>query len=172
MCSPSAIPPSRITGIYVLDSLMNLNIGDFLDGMYHLALPALSLAFLNFGLITRMARTGILNAKWMPYVKTARAKGLDEKDVTRKHVLRNGLIQTNTVTAVMFSWLITGTIVVEEIFSWPGIGKFSYLAITSDNYPVLVYMVIMFTVFVVIANLIADIMYVVLDPRIALGGGE
>jgi peptide/nickel transport system permease protein len=72
--------------------------------------------------------------------------------------------------AVMFGWLITGTVVTEEIFSWPGVGRFAYEAITSDNYPVLIYIVILFTVFVIVANLIADILYAILDPRIRMGG--
>jgi len=170
MYSPYILPPHRFTGMFVLDSLISLNISDFLNGMYHLILPALTLAFLNFGIVTRISRNGILGVKWLPYVKVARAKGLDEKYVSRNHILRNGLIESNTVIAVMFGWLITGTVVVEEIFSWPGIGRFAYSAISSDDYPVLIYVVITFTVFVIAANLIADIMYAVLDPRIRLSG--
>ncbi len=170
MYSATIIPPPRITGLFVIDSLITLNFSDFLNGMYHLILPAMALAFLNFGLVTRISRNGILGVKWLPYVKVARAKGLDEKYVSRNHILRNGLIESNTVIAVMFGWLITGTVVVEEIFSWPGIGRFAYGAISADDYPVLIYVVITFTVFVIAANLIADIMYAVLDPRIRLSG--
>ncbi len=170
MYSPNILPPTRFTGIFVLDSLLSLNSGDFVNGLDHLILPALTLAFLNFGIVTRISRNGILGVKWMPYVKVARAKGLNEKYVNRNHILRNGLIESNTVIAVMFGWLITGTVVVEEIFSWPGIGRFAYAAISSDDYPVLIYVVITFTVFVIAANLIADVMYAVLDPRIRLSG--
>jgi len=171
MYSPSLTPPPRITGIFVIDSLLSGNLADFINGLDHLILPALTLAFLNFGIVTRISRSGILNVKWMPYVKNARAKGVDEKRINRYHILRNGLIESNTVIAVMFGWLVTGTVVVEEIFSWPGIGKFAYNAITSDDYPALIYVVIVFTILVIIANLIADIMYAVLDPRIRLGRG-
>jgi len=117
MYSPTIIPPARITGMFILDSLIGLNFGDFVDGIYHLILPAFTLAFLNFGIITRISRNGILGVKWLPYVKFARARGLDEKRVNRNHILRNGLIESNTVIAVMFGWLVTGTVVVEEIFS-------------------------------------------------------
>ena len=72
----------------------------------------------------------------------------------------------------MFGWLITGDVVVEEIFSWPGIGKFAYTAIANDDYPVLIFIVIVFTILVIVANLSADIMYATLDPRIRLGGEE
>ncbi len=170
MNSPGMLPPAHITGLYVLDSLLSRNLGDFTDGLYHLILPSLALAFLNFGIVTRISRNGILSVKWLPYVKVARAKGLDETKVSRNHILRTGLIESNTVIAVMFGWLITGTVVVEQIFSWPGIGKFAYSAISESNYPVLIFVVITFTIFVIIANLIADIMYAILDPRIRLGG--
>jgi peptide/nickel transport system permease protein len=172
MYSPTIIPPARITGMFILDSLIGLNFGDFVDGIYHLILPAFTLAFLNFGIITRISRNGILGVKWLPYVKSARARGLDEKRVNRHHILRNGLIESNTVIAVMFGWLVTGDVIVEEIFSWPGIGKFAYSAISGDDYPVLIFIVITFTILVIAANLIADIMYAALDPRIRLGGSE
>ncbi|MCW6158557.1 MAG: ABC transporter permease [Thermoplasmatales archaeon] len=172
MFSAITIPPPHITGLSILDSLLTLNFPDFVDGIYHIILPALVLAFLNFGIITRISRNGILGVKWLPYVKSARARGLDERSVNRRHILRNGLVESNTVIAVMFGWLITGDVVVEEIFSWPGIGKFAYTAIANDDYPVLIFIVIVFTILVIVANLIADIMYATLDPRIRLGGEE
>lgn len=172
MSSSILIPPTRVTGLFILDSLISLNFSDFVDGIYHIILPATALAFLNFGIVTRISRNGILGVKWLPYVKSARARGLDERDVTRHHILRNGLIESNTVIAVMFGWLVTGDVIVEEIFSWPGIGKFAYSSISNDDYPVLIYIVITFTILVIVANLIADIMYAVLDPRIRLGGSE
>ena len=170
MHSPTIVLPRQITGIFIIDALLNFNLGAFLDGVYHLVLPSISLAFLNFGIITRISRNGILNVKWMNYVKLAKAKGLSEKNINRYHILRNGLIESNTMVAVMFGWLITGTVIIEEIFSWPGVGRFAYEAITSDNYPVLIYIVILFTIFVIVANLIADIFYAILDPRIRIGG--
>lgn len=172
MFSATVIPPSHVTGMPILDSLISLNFRDFIDGVYHIILPALALAFLNFGIITRISRNGILGVKWLPYVKSARARGLDERSVNRRHILRNGLVESNTVIAVMFGWLITGDVIVEEIFAWPGIGKFAYTAISNDDYPVLIFIVIVFTILVIVANLIADIMYAALDPRIRLGGEE
>ncbi len=170
MYSPYISPPLRITGIFVLDSLITGNFEGFVDGLYHLILPSLTLAFLNFGIVTRITRAGILGVKWMPYVKTAYSKGLSSKEVQRKHILRTGLIEANTIIAVMFGWLLSGTIVVEELFSWPGIGRFAYNAVISVDYPDLIAIVVMFTIAVVIANLIADITYAFLDPRITLSG--
>ncbi len=162
MFNPTEIPQPGFVGA----------ISHFSDGLYHIVLPALTLAFLNFGIITRISRNGILGVKWLPYVKSAKARGLDQKSINRRHILRNGLVESNTVIAVMFGWLMTGDVIVEEIFGWPGIGKFAYTAISGDDYPVLIFIVITFTILVILANLIADIMYAVLDPRIRLGGEE
>ncbi|MEM0121010.1 MAG: ABC transporter permease [Thermoprotei archaeon] len=172
MYSPTLTPPPHVTGIFILDSLIAGDWADFASGVYHLTLPALTLAFLNFGIITRVARSSMLEAKWSPHVKQAAAKGLPTTTIRVRHVLRNGLIDVNTLGAVMFGWLLGGTVVVEQIFAWPGIGQFAYSAIASDNYPVLIPVVLVFTVGVILANLVADILYSVLDPRIRLGGGR
>jgi peptide/nickel transport system permease protein len=116
-------------------------------------------------------RSSILNARWSTHVKAARAKGMAEGEVRRNHILRNALIDTNTIIAVTFGFLLSGTIVIEEIFAWPGIGYFTYQAIVSINYPVLVPCVLLFTLGVIVANFIADVFYSLLDPRIALGEG-
>jgi peptide/nickel transport system permease protein len=160
-----------ITGMFVLDSLLQGNWGGFQSGLYHLILPATTLALLSFGIVPRIMRSSILDTRWSTHVKAARARGLDEGEVRRKHILRNALIDTTTVTATTFGWLFSGTIIVEQIFAWPGIGQFSYAAITSVNYPVLVACVLVFTVGVIVANFIADIIYPLLDPRITLGEG-
>lgn len=162
---------SSITGIYVLDALLQLNGQAFLDGLYHLILPATVLALLEFGIIARIMRSSILDMRWSTHVKAARAKGLEEGEVRRNHILRNALIDTNTMLAITFGFLLSGTIVIEHIFSWPGVGEFTYNAIVAVNYPVLIPCVLIFTVGVVIANFVADIFYSLLDPRIALGEG-
>lgn len=172
MYSPVINAPPPVTGLFVLDSLIAGNLRAFASGMYHLALPALTLAFLNFGIITRVARSSILEVRWSPHVKSAAAKGLSERAINMRHVLRNGLIDVNTLSAVMFGWLLAGTVVVEQIFSWPGIGQFTYTVIASDDYPVLVPVVLVFTAGVILANFVADVLYSVLDPRIRLGGAR
>jgi len=163
--------PSHITGIYILDALIQLNGPAFLSGLQHVFMPAAVLALLDFGLVARIMRSSILNARWSTHVKAARAKGMAEGDVRRNHILRNALIDTNTIIAVTFGFLLSGTIVIEEIFAWPGIGYFTYQAIVSINYPVLVPCVLLFTLGVIVANFIADVFYSLLDPRIALGEG-
>jgi len=162
---------SSITGIFVLDTLLEANWSAFVSGLYHLILPAVTLALLSFGIVPRIMRSSILDTRWSTHVKAAKARGLDEGEVRRRHILRNALIDTTTVVATTFGWLFSGTIIVEQIFSWPGIGQFSYNAIISANYPVLVACVLVFTLGVIAANFIADILYTVLDPRITLGEG-
>ena len=162
---------TSITGVFVLDALLQANWPNFVSGLYHLVLPATTLALLSFGIVPRIMRSSILDTRWSTHVKAAKARGLDEGEVRRKHILRNAMIDTTTVVATTFGWLFSGTIIVEQIFAWPGIGQFSYNAITSANYPVLVACVLVFTLGVIIANFIADILYTVLDPRITLGEG-
>jgi peptide/nickel transport system permease protein len=161
--------PPHITGIFLLDSLLALNVPDFLSGLRHLVLPALVLAALDFGIITRVTRSSVLEVRWSTHVKSALARGVPVGTANRRHILRNGLIDATTVSAVMFGWMLSGTVIIEEIFNWPGIGNFAYNAILNYDYPALVPIVIFFTFGVVIANLVADIIYSVLDPRIALG---
>jgi peptide/nickel transport system permease protein len=169
MYSLSITPPTTITGIFLLDALLTLNMPAFISGLQHLILPAAVLAVVNYGLISRAVRSSILNVRWSTYVKTARAKGLNEDEVKRKHILRNALIDATSLSAVMFGWLLTGTVVIEEMVAWPGLGQFAYQAIYANDYPVLIPIVVVFTLGVIIANFAADVAYSLLDPRIAMG---
>lgn len=172
MFSLTLSPVHAITGIFIVDSLLQLNFPAFISGVQHLILPATALAIVNFGLISRATRSSILNVRWSTHVKTARAKGLSENEVKRKHILRNALIDATSLSAVMFGWLLTGTVVVEELFAWPGLGQFAYQAIYANDYPVLIPIVVVFTLGVIIANFAADVAYSLLDPRIAMGGSS
>ena len=169
MYSLSIPPPQPITGISLIDALIEFDMPFFLSGVQHLILPALALAFVNFGLISRAVRSSILNVRWSTYVKTARAKGLSEPEVRRRHILRNALIDATSLSAVIFGWVLTSTVVVEELFSWPGLGQFAYQSIYGNDYPALVPVVVVFTLGVIIANFVADVAYSLLDPRIVLG---
>ena len=172
MYSLTLNPPPHYTGIFVLDSLISLNGADFISGLQHLILPALVLALLDFGIITRVTRSSVLEVRWSTHVKSAKARGVPDGEANRRHILRNGLIDATTVSAVMFGWMLSGTVIVEEIFNWPGIGQFAYNAILNYDYPALVPIVIFFTFGVIIANFGADVIYSILDPRIALGSAS
>lgn len=159
-------PDWQITHISVLDAILHLDGSALLDAIAHLILPASTLAFLNMGIATRMTRGSMLEVLPMDYVKTARMKGLSERWVVFKHALRNSLISTTTVLGITAGGLLSGTVVIEEIFRWPGIGTFAFNAITQYEFAETIGVVIFFAIGVVIANLIADLLYGFLDPRV------
>ncbi len=163
----SGPPPFREwTHMSVVDALIAGNLPWTVDALQHLILPAAVLAFINMGIATRMTRSSMLEVMPLDYVKSARMKGLSEFVVMYKHALRNSLITTTTVLGVTAGGLLAGTVVVEEVFTWPGIGLFAYDAITAPNFDGAIAVVAVFAVGVVLANLIADILYGLLDPRV------
>ena len=150
----------------VLDALVNLNFPAFVDALAHLILPASALAFVNLGLATRMTRASMLEVLPMDFVKTAKIKGLSDFVVLYKHALRNSLISTTTILGEAVGYLLATSVVIEEIFQWPGIGSYAFDAITRYNFQGTIGVVIFFAIGVVVANLIADIVYGFLDPRV------
>jgi len=167
----SLVPPfHQYTHMSVLDALIALNGPWTLDAIKHLILPASVLAFINMGIATRMTRSSMLEVLPLDYVKSARMKGLSEFWVLYKHALRNALITTTTVLGVTAGGLLAGTVVVEEVFRWGGIGEYAYTAIGGGgafpNFDGAVAVVAIFAIGVVVANLVADILYGILDPRV------
>jgi ABC-type dipeptide/oligopeptide/nickel transport system permease component len=168
--STGSVPFPQYTHMSVLDALIARNLPYTIDALRHLILPAAVLAFINMGIATRMTRASMLEVLPLDYVRSARMKGLSEFWVMYKHALRNALITTTTVLGVTAGGLLAGTVVVEEVFSWPGIGEYAFTAIggnsSTPNFDGAIAVVIVFAVGVVVANLIADILYGVLDPRV------
>jgi len=167
----SLVPPfPQYTHMSVVDALIAGNLPWTVDAISHLILPAATLAFINMGIATRMTRSSMLEVLPLDYVKSARMKGLSEFWVLYKHALRNSLITTTTVLGVTAGGLLAGTVVVEEVFGWPGIGAYAYTVIggggAAPNFDGAVAVVAVFAVGVVVANLIADILYGLLDPRV------
>lgn len=160
------VPFPERTHMLVLDALLAGNLGGAADAFAHLVLPAVALAFLNMGIAVRMTRSAMLEVLPLDYVKTARMKGLSEFLVLYKHALRNALVSTVTVLGITAGTLLSGTIVVEEVFQWPGIGQYAYSAITTANFAGAVAVVVVFAMGVVVANLLADLLYGILDPRV------
>lgn len=163
----SQIPtfPQR-TNMSVLDALLAGNLPATGDAFLHLILPATALAFLNLGVVTRMTRTSMLETLPMEYIRAASMKGLSEIVVLFKHALRNSLITTTTVIGLTAGYLLGGTIVIEELFRWPGIGAYAYNVMTSYDFAGTIGFVVFVAIGVVLANLIADVLYGVLDPRV------
>jgi peptide/nickel transport system permease protein len=166
--SPFIQPPQRITGLLILDSILTGNIQSLGSSIVHILLPATALALLTFGLITRLTRSSMLEVLRQDYVRTARSKGLSERIVIFKHALRNGMISITTVLALLFAWMLSGAIVIEYIFNWPGIGRYAVQSILALDLPAVMGTTLVFTLIVVFVNLLADIAYAMLDPRIRL----
>lgn len=134
----------------------------------HMVLPTLTLAAGPAAYLARLTRGSMLEVSENPFVRTARAKGLSEIKVVLKHILRNALIPVVTVLGPIAAYLITGSFVVEHIFAIPGMGRFFVFAVSNRDYPLVMGITVVYTVVLVIANFIVDILYVVLDPRIKL----
>jgi peptide/nickel transport system permease protein len=164
----SSTPPPgwSITHASVLDAILHLDPGALADAILHLILPATALAFLNLGIATRMTRSSMLEVLPLDYVKTARMKGLSDFWVLYKHALRNSLISTVTVLGTTAGSLLSWIVVVEQIFVWPGLGRYAFESILSYNFAGTLGVVVFFAIVVVVANLIADILYGILDPRV------
>jgi len=129
-------------------------------------LPAITLGTASAALIMRLTRSAMVEQLNKDYVRTARAKGLSERTVIIKHVLRNSLISVVTVAALQIAFIVDGTVVVEQVFSWPGVGRLLIQAITQRDFPIIQAVVLLVATTIVFANLIADIIYSWLDPRI------
>jgi len=161
--------PSTITGLPILDAAVEGKMPYFLSSLQHLILPSLALALVTFGVLTRVLRSSLLEIMHANYIRTARAKGLEENTVFFKHALRNAMISVVTISSLMVTWLITGTIFVENIFAYPGMGQYVVQAVGGQDYPGILGTTIVFAVVIVVTNLVADILYAVVDPQIRLG---
>jgi ABC-type dipeptide/oligopeptide/nickel transport system permease component len=135
-------------------------------GMPHLVLPAFTLGAALAAILTRMVRTSVIEELSADYVRTARAKGVSESGVLFRHALRNALIPILTILGLQFGTLLAGTIVTETIFSWPGIGHLTVQAINARDYPLLQGCILLIAVSYVVVNLLTDLVYAVVDPRV------
>jgi peptide/nickel transport system permease protein len=132
----------------------------------HLILPAITLGTFQAALIARLTRSSMLEVIRQEYIKTARAKGLVERIVIIKHALKNALIPVVTIVALQLPMLFGGAVITETVFAWPGMGRFMVLSIFNRDFPVVQGIVLIMTILVILANLLADILYTYLDPRI------
>jgi ABC-type dipeptide/oligopeptide/nickel transport system permease component len=154
------------TGFYILDSLLQQNWPAAWDALTHILLPALALGVNMLGILMRVTRSSILEVMNEEYVTTARAKGLAERRVIWRHVISNALIPVITVVGLELGTLLSGSIIVETVFAWPGSGSLLITALNSRDYPLVTGLVMSYTVAFVIINLIIDGLYAVIDPRI------
>lgn len=160
------VPVLSITGMVIPDSIMTLNPAGLWSGIKHLILPAVALGTIPMAVITRMTRSSMLEVMNEDYVRTAHAKGVLPRRVVFRHALRNALLPTVTVIGLQFGILMGGAVITETIFSWNGIGNIAIESIYSRDYAMIQGVVLYGTVFFMLVNLIVDILYAVLDPRV------
>jgi peptide/nickel transport system permease protein len=155
-----------ITGFYVLDALLQFDLKALKDVLAHLILPAVTLGTIPLAIVARITRSAMLEVLSQDYIRTARAKGLLERWVIFKHALKNALLPVVTIIGLQFGTLLGGAILTETIFSWPGIGSWIYEGILNRDYPVVQGGVVFVAVAFVLINLLVDVSYALLDPRI------
>ncbi len=156
----------NITNFYVLDSILTGNWEALFDSLKHLILPSLALATIPMAIIARMTRSSMLEVLRQDYIRTARAKGLKEKVVIFRHALKNAFLPVLTVMGLQFGTLLGGAVLTETIFSWPGIGRLMYEAIMQRDFPVVQSGILIISLIFVFINLVVDILYSFVDPRI------
>ena len=157
-----------ITNFYILDAMLTGNWEALKDVLLHLALPAMALSTIPLAIVARMTRSSMLEILRQDYIKTARAKGLSETKVVLKHALRNGLIPVVTVVGLQFGILMGGAILTETVFAWPGVGKWLYDGVVKRDYMVIQGGTLMIATTFVMVNLLVDILYAVINPRISV----
>jgi peptide/nickel transport system permease protein len=154
------------TNFYILDAIIARDWNALWDAIQHLILPAIALGSIPLAVITRITRASVLDVQNEDYVRTARAKGLAPRDVDRRHVLRNALLPISTIIGLQTGLLLSGAVLTETVFAWPGMGSWLRDAIFARDYPVLQGGILFLAVVFVMVNLIVDLSYAVINPRI------
>jgi len=159
-----------ITGLVILDSLLKGDANLFFNSLKHLVLPACTLATIPMAIIARMTRSSMLEVISKDYIRTARAKGLSQRSVVFKHALKNAFLPIVTVIGLNFGLLLGGAVLTETIFSWPGLGRYVVDSLLARDYPAVQGCLLLFAVIMVIMNLVVDMIYFYLDPRLRVDG--
>src|SRR5438093_3201468 len=158
------------TNFYVLDGIVTGNWNAAWDAVKHLILPAVALASIPLAIIARITRASVLDVQNEDYVRTARAKGLPPRTVDRRHVMRNAMLPVTTIIGLQVGLLLSGAILTETVFAFPGLGTWIQAAIENRDYPVLQGGILFVGIIVVLVNLVVDLSYGLLNPRIRLAG--
>ena len=167
---PQTPPPPHVTGLFTVDAALAGRWSALADALRHLVLPAIVLAVTNLAVLTRMTRSSMLEVLGQDYIRTARAKGVSEIRLLRRHALKNGLIPVVTVIAIQMGGLIAWQFLVEYVFSWPGIGSWAVTGITNLDFNVVMMVTLFGAVLYVVLNFLADATYIILDPRLRDAG--
>jgi peptide/nickel transport system permease protein len=161
----SVWPILPVSGMRAIDSSGG-GLRDVIDVLYHLILPAVTLALVYLAQYSRLARSSMLDVLGADFIRTARAKGLPERVVLYKHALRNALLPVVTVLGLQFGNVLAGAILVETVFNWPGLGRLAFESVLRRDYPTILGVLVFASIVVVIMNLLTDLAYRLIDPRI------
>lgn len=164
--STGALLPHHVTGFLLIDTLLARDLPLFKDALIHLIMPAATLALPEVAVTSRLTRTSLLDVLGQDYVRTARAKGLPERRVVWIHALKNALLVPLTMVGMQVGWVLGGSLLVESVFSWGGLGFLAFHAIYKRDFPVLMGVTLVMCIVFVISNLVVDILYSCVDPRI------
>ena len=165
---PRLSPPPVVTGFMTIDTLLAGNFAAFKDALAHLVLPSVVLGWTVAGTISRLVRANMLEVMEREFILTARAKGAGEMRVVLRHAFRNILVPVLTVISYSFAYLITGAVLTEAVFAWPGMGSYAVTAARSLDFPAIIGVTIVGGVMFLITNLLTDIAYVLANPRVRL----
>jgi peptide/nickel transport system permease protein len=159
-------PPPHHTGLYTVDSLLAWRFDLLGNALWHLVLPAVVLGCGSIGVIARMVRGSLIESMGQDYVRTARAKGLTRIRVVTRHALRNSMMPTITVVGLQCGYLLSGAILVETVFSWPGLGLYTTQSILAADYPPIIGITLLIALIYVLVNTAVDLTYAATDPRV------
>jgi peptide/nickel transport system permease protein len=165
--SASTFPPPEVTGVMLIDSALAGDWDTFQDALAHLVLPSIVLAASTVGLITRTTRAAMLESLSQDYIRVARAKGLTRRAITMGHALPNALLPVVTLGGLAYAQLLTGTVLTETIFSWPGLGRYTFRSAVTLDFPAIMGVTTFVAAIYVVINLLVDLSYAMLDPRVA-----
>ena len=163
---PIAFPPEGGTGFFLWDSARAGDWETFNDALAHLILPSIVLAAATLGLITRTTRAAMLECLHQDYVRVARAKGLVERAVVLHHALRNALVPVVTLGGLAYANLLTGAVMTETIFAWPGLGRYTFRSAAALDFPAIMGITLVVSATYLVVNLVVDLSYAMLDPRV------
>jgi len=164
--STYGIESAYVTGFYLLDSLITGNLNAFVNTLRHLILPSIALGGMVVAVTVRMTRTSMLQVLDQDYIRTARAKGLPEWKVILKHALKNALIPTVSILGLQIGILLGGNMIIETVFSWPGLGSLAVEGIYARDYPLIQGVVIIYAATYVFVNLVVDLLYTKINPKV------
>jgi peptide/nickel transport system permease protein len=164
--SPYLTPPKDITGLYTIDALLTGNWTAFRSSAEALVMPAGVLAFVVMAPLARITRASMIEALDADFTRAARSLGLSEWSVVLRHAFRNAILPLLTMTAIVYGYLLGGVVLVENVFAWPGLGRYVYNAITSSDYPAVQGFILYATTIYVLLFLVVDVLYSVFDPRV------